>query len=71
MPNAADRIAGFVLERLPEEPIRRRIPMLRDLAAFAPSNARRRTLIAMADELQDIEERHHQLLLDFKRRAGR
>lgn len=59
----------FVLERVAEVPLHRRITILRALAALLPAKSTKsRALLAMADELQAIEERHQQLLLDFKRR---
>ncbi len=65
MSNPATRIAEYVLQNLAHEPIAKRIALKRDLAAIAPTNKSRRDLLALAKDLEAIERRHKQLLIDF------
>ncbi len=62
-------ITEFVLAKLDGEPIKRRIEIKRALAAVMPTAKQAKELDAMADELEQIEARHRQLVLDFQRRA--
>lgn len=58
-------LTGYILERLPSEPIARRIELTRALALISPTREQVE-LNKMADELENIERRHQQLLLNFK-----
>lgn len=68
---ARNVLTEFVLERMELEPIAKRIELLRSLAIFNVSGSpkEREELHALADELEQIERKHRQLVLDFKRRA--
>ena len=68
MSNAATRITGYVLERLPGEIAAVRAARLRDLAELAASPAEARRLKAEAEYWEKGDERHQQLVLDFKRK---
>lgn len=68
---AANVLTEFVLARMEHEPIAKRIELLRSLAIYmhaTPSQCAE--FHAMADELEQIEQKHRQMVLDFKRRAG-
>jgi hypothetical protein len=56
----------FVLEKSADEPVRKRLLLYRALAAVLPAPEKCRELIALADELESIEARHNQLLLDLR-----
>ena len=62
-------IAEFVMERLEGETIARRILLNRALSALTVDIQEQKSLNQMADELEAIQRKHQQLLLDFKRRA--
>lgn len=62
-------LADFVLERIDAEPLGRRVTITRALAAVTVNQAQRAELLAMANELEAIQHRHNQLLLNF--RGGR
>lgn len=64
------RIVDFAFEQAAAQPAVRRIQLYRDLAAIASTAHESRALLALADELQAIEQRHEQLRLDFKRRSS-
>lgn len=69
---ARNAITGFVLDRMEAEPIAKRIELLRSLAILDTNAApkEREHFHALADELEQIERKHRQLVLDFKRRAS-
>ncbi|MBI3885903.1 MAG: hypothetical protein HY302_09280 [Opitutae bacterium] len=64
-----DRISAFILEHSAELPLSKRAGLYRDMADLTTDEARADTLTALADDLAAIEQRHDQLVLDFKRRA--
>jgi len=57
------------MERLEGETIARRILLNRALSALTVDIQEQKSLNQMADELEAIQRKHQQLLLDFKRRA--
>lgn len=57
---------GFVLETLPSAPVARRIRLLRTLAQVIGSAQLAGELRAEADDLQRAENRHSQLVLNFR-----
>lgn len=60
-------LTEFVLEKSTEEPLRRRLLLYRALAAGLPEASEDfRKLMTLADELESIEARHQQLLLDLR-----
>ena len=67
---ASSVLAEFVMERLPEEPMAKRIQLTRALAVLTSDRDEQHALTVMADELEDIQRRHHQLLLNFRLRNG-
>jgi hypothetical protein len=70
MTPARQLLTDYVLEHCVQEPLTLRLSLYRALAADLPANAPEfAQLTAMADELEGIEARHQQLVLDFKRRA--
>jgi hypothetical protein len=69
VPNAADRLTGWILEKASEEPLQKRVSLYRDAAATIASSRVSARLSRLADELEAIEARHQQLLLDL--RGGR
>ena len=68
--NAAARVIEFALQHAPEVALHRRTQLYRDLAELTPDESRARDLNTLANELEAIEARHEQLVMDFKRRAG-
>ncbi len=69
MSKPALTVVRYVLERMGEEPLRQRIVLAEALAEIAPTEKLRAELNEMAAELSAHEERHEQLVLNFKRRA--
>lgn len=69
MDSPAKIICEFATAHLHEVSIEQRIKLTRALASLAPTNKQSRALARMADELEEIERRHQQLLLNFRRRA--
>ena len=68
---ASNVLTEFVLDRMEHEPIGKRIELLRSLAIYTHATpSQRAEFHALADELEQIERKHRQLVLDFKRRAG-
>lgn len=57
---------GYVLECLPSAPVARRIRLLNTLAQVIGSSAVARELRAEAEDLQRAEDRHKQLVLNFR-----
>ncbi|MBM3851601.1 MAG: hypothetical protein FJ399_00435 [Verrucomicrobia bacterium] len=68
---AATRIAEFVIEKAADEPMMTRAQLYRDLASLVVDENTARALIALSVELEQIERRHEQLVLDFKKAALR
>lgn len=68
MPKPGTVLTEYILARLSEEPIARRIQITRALAALAPTQQEARTFLKMANDLEAIERTHEQLLLNFQRR---
>lgn len=62
-------ITAYVLEKLDSEPLSRRVHLLRCLAEVSPTE--RAALTSMADELEAIQQRHEQLLLNLKQGGRR
>lgn len=69
MTDSATRVTAFVLDRLSSEPVATRVTILRDLANISPLPDEAKRIRTLADELEDAERRHRQLVLDFKRAA--
>ena len=69
MPKPYEVILGFTLDKLPLEPVQRRIEIVRALAAVAPTNRDRANLLSLAELLENTERRHRQFVLDFQRRT--
>lgn len=64
-------LTSFVLEHSINAPLTLRMQLYRALAAELPESAIEFAhLTALADELEAIEARHDQLLLNFRRRNG-
>ena len=63
------RIVDFVLAQSESQPLAVRIGLYRDLAAIAGTARQANNLLALADELEAVEAKHQQLVLDFKRRS--
>ena len=67
---ASELLCSFVIEKAAEESISRRILLYRAVAAHvAEASPQFEELTKLADELDEIERRHAQLVLDFKRGA--
>lgn len=62
-------LTAYFLEKVGGEPIQRRILLLRALAADTHDPVTGRSCAKEADELEQIEAKHRQLVLDFQRRA--
>lgn len=68
---ARSLLASFVLEHSRNETLPKRMGLYRALAAELPETSPVfQQLTQLADELESIESRHNQLLLDFQRRNG-
>lgn len=68
---ARNLLVEFVLEKSVEAPLGRRALLYRALAAELPGTAPQfKRLTRLADELEAIEERHEQLLLNFRERRA-
>ncbi len=59
--NAAATIADYVQEKLPGEPVRRRIKLTRALAALETDRTQASELEAIADDLERAEKRQQRL----------
>jgi hypothetical protein len=59
----------FVLEKAADETAARRVRLYRALASVIGNESDAVTLVTLADDLEAIERKHRQLVLDFKRRA--
>jgi hypothetical protein len=70
MDKPASLLFDFVLEKSADEPLRRRVVIYRALVEVIPSPKECRDLARMADELEAIEVRHQQLLLDLRARSS-
>lgn len=68
---ARNVVTGFVLDRMEHESIAKRIELLRSLAIIdtTASPKEREHFHALADELEQFELNHRQMVLNFKRRA--
>jgi hypothetical protein len=64
--NPVSLLCDFVLEKSADEPVRRRLVLYRALATIVPVPAKCRELASLAAELEAIETRHNQLLLDLR-----
>ncbi len=70
MANASTVVIGFVLERLEEQPVKRRAELYRALARLVATNAEKKSFEALAADCDAIDAAHAQLLFDFRRRNG-
>jgi len=68
--NAADRLFEHVLSTAAPLSLQKRSQLYRDTAEVLADCVHAPHLVKLADELDEIERRHAQLALDFKRRAG-
>ncbi len=59
------------MEKLDAAPIARRVQIARALVEVTADAKQRAELTAMADELESIQHRHHQLLLNLKQGGKR
>jgi len=62
---APDRLCAFVLEKSIGEPLARRAAIYRDLALILAKGSKAREFLQMAKDLEQVERRHQQLLLDL------
>jgi hypothetical protein len=69
MSRTARLLQEFILEKIEGESLGRRIVLKRALAHETTDKTLALRLNALADDLEQIEARHRQLVLDFKRRA--
>ncbi len=60
---------AFILEQIESQPLANRILLYRSFAAQTQDASLRKSCLSLAADLEDIERRHQQLLLDFKRSA--
>jgi hypothetical protein len=71
MTPARQLLTQFVLEQSINEPLQLRMLLYRALAAELPGRSPEfRQFTSLADELEAIEARHQQLLLDLRARGG-
>jgi hypothetical protein len=66
----AELLTEYILEKLSEEPVGKRILLYRAIAIETKCPVLTAACRRLANELEAIEARHEQLVLDFKRRAG-
>jgi hypothetical protein len=60
----------WILEKASEEPLQKRVALYRDAASTIASSRLSAQLSRLADELEAIETRHKQLLLDLRNQEG-
>lgn len=70
MKSAVALVTDYVLEKLPAEPVPRRITITRALASLESDAAAQAALNSIANDLERIERRQRKLLLHFKRRSA-
>jgi hypothetical protein len=71
MTPARQLLLQFVLEKLEGEPLARRVKLYRALAADVPETAPEfKLLTSLADALEELLERHDQLLLNITAQQG-
>lgn len=58
-------VIAFALEKLPAEPVARRVALYRDIAKICGSEDAARTLNGIAADLVEIERKYAQLRLDL------
>jgi hypothetical protein len=63
---AKEFLAEFILEQASEQPLERRILLYRALSVELRHRDLQKKCTALADELESIEARHNQLLLDLR-----
>lgn len=61
-------LTEFLLDRIAEQPVADRIQLYRALAVETKDAQLAETCRSLADELEEVERRHVQFVLDFKRR---
>ena len=70
MSAAEQKISELVLDTIAAMPVAQRIGYLHALARVCSSDELVVKLTALACDLEEIEAKHRQLVLDFKRRSG-
>jgi hypothetical protein len=67
--NPASIVCEFALRHAPAAPLPERSRLYRAIALIAGDEKRAIEMNALAQELDDIEARHQQLLLNFRQRS--
>lgn len=70
MPKESAIITEFVLDRLADEPIARRIQLTRALANITGDSSERAELVEIANALEHADRRQRKLTLRFKERRA-
>ena len=70
MDNPVTLVTEFVLDRIHDEPVEKRIALCRALAQLTGDAAERLELLQLATELERIERRQRKLTLGFKQRSS-
>lgn len=60
---------AFVIEKAQSEALSQRARLLRGLARISGSHGDAKRLIVLAEQCEELEANHRQLVLDFKRAA--
>jgi hypothetical protein len=60
-------LTDFALEKANGESLAKRVEIYRAVAALIPASEQRTQVMDLADELEEIERKHRQLLLSFGR----
>ena len=63
-------LVTYLLTQIENEPLEKRVRLYRLFVLEISDRALQASVRALADELEQIERKHRQLVLDFKRRAG-
>lgn len=70
MKSAVSLVTDYVLEKLPAEPVHRRITITRALATLESDQVAQAALHGIANDLERVERRQRKLTLHFKRRGA-
>lgn len=62
-------LVEFILEKVAGEPLEKRAQLYRLIVLSCSDQDLTASVRALADECDEIERRHRQLVLDFKRRS--
>lgn len=66
--NPANELFEFVLEKLADAPVGKRVRLYRAIAMHSGDPAEAKRLNLLAADLEELERKHAQLLLDFQNR---